>query len=47
MGGGSVTAQPVQAYAPPVAQGTVVASGGKNDPPPAYGGPVAAEMARA
>ena len=49
MGGGSVTAQPVQAYAAPqpVAQGTVVASGGKNDPPPAYGGPVAAEMARA
>ena len=46
LGGGSVTAQPVQAtYAPPVAQGTVV-SGGKNDPPPAYGGPVAAEMAR-
>ena len=49
LGGGSVTAQPVQAYAAPqpVAQGTVVSSGKPNDPPPAYGGPVAAEMARA
>ena len=48
LSGGAVSAQPVQAYAAPqpVAQGTVV-SGGKNDPPPAYGGPVAAEMARA
>ena len=46
-GGGNVMAQPVQAYAAPqpVAQGTVV-SGKPNDPPPAYGGPVAAEMAR-
>ena len=44
-GGGAV----VQAYAAPnpVAQGTVVSSGKPNDPPPAYGGPVAAEMARA